>query len=220
MNEGVGKIMKRKWTVILLLITLLTAFSYTPVEAADRNVTNIYKQKTTKILRGFDSYLGYCCGKNQYFKYDAYARTTMVYLKKYKNICGKSTAYAKKKMIPQMKLYFNTSTVKLKKYTNYKYPANPSFLIQNRKGKLTYVGGNWGECVPRGVVKKIIQKDSTYEITYDIYLYDTYLKKYVKHYRKNSSLMGTYKIIMKRCKNQNGFIIKNIKQTYSAKMLV
>ena len=209
------KAVKRNWISAVLLIVLFTVFLYIPVEAAQKNVTNTYKQKATKILRGFDSYFGYCCGKKQYFKYDAYARTTMVYLKNYRNIYGKSTAYAKKKMLPQMKLYFNSSTVKLKKYTSYKFPTNPSYLIQNQKGKLTYVGGDWGEYIPRGIVKKVIQKGSDYEVIYDICLYDPYLKKYVKDYRKNSSLMGTYKIVMRKYKN--GFIIKNIRQTYSAK---
>ena len=212
--------MKRKIKVkVLILVTLMLMWIVCmPVQAAQKNVTNTYKQKVTKILRGFDSYLGYCCGKKQYFKYDVYARTTMVYLKNYRYISGKSTSYAKKKMLPQMKLYFNTSSVKLKKYTNYKFPSNPSYLIQNRKGKITYVGGDWGECIPRGIVKKVIQRGSDYEVFYDICLYDSSLKKYVKYYWKNDGLMGTYKIIMKKSKNKNGFIIKSIKQIYSAKI--
>ena len=35
------------------------------------------------MLQGFDSYFGYCCGKNQYFKFDNYARTTMVRMRNY-----------------------------------------------------------------------------------------------------------------------------------------
>lgn len=212
--------MKRKIKTFILVMLVFAGVICVPVQAANKNVTTDYKQKTIKMLRGFDSYFGYCCGKNHYFKYDVYARTTMVYLKNYRSICGKSTSYAKKKMSPQMKLYFNTSSVKLKKYTNYKFPSNPSYLIQDKKGKITYVGGDWGEYIPRGIVKKIIQKGSDYEVTYDICLYDPFGKKYVKYYWKNNGLMGTYRITMKKAKNKNGFIIKNIKQTYSAKIFL
>ena len=63
----------------------------------------------------------------------------------------------KKKLRPQLKLYFNTSTVKFKKFTKYEFPRNPSYLFCNKNGRIVYTGGDWGEVTPKGFVKKIIR---------------------------------------------------------------
>ncbi len=179
--------------------------------ATKRDVTKTYSKSVTKLLRGFDSYFGYCCGKNQYFKFDDYARTTMVTMKNYK-LWEKNISYVKKKIQPQLKLYFNTSTVKFTKFTKYGIPRNPSYLLCNKNGKIVYTGGNWGEVAPKGFVKKIIRTSSNrYEVTYSIYEYDDWAKKNYGH-------MGTYKIYLKKANNRNGFVITNIKQTASKKV--
>lgn len=213
--------MKRKklqfaFLIMVMVLTLL----YVPVQGEAKNVTNTYKKQVSKMLQGFDSYLGYCCGKNHYFKYDVYARTTMVYLKNLRSIYDKPVSYAKRKLASQMKLYFNNSKVKLKKYKNYKFPTNPSYLVQNKGGRIIYVGGDWGEVIPRGLVKRIEKNGSQYIVTYNIHWYDIFQNKYIVPYDQDSSLMGTYKIILKRSKNRNGFIIKNIQQTYTTKKLL
>ena len=212
--------MKKKIKLFMVIFIMIIASMYfgTSVQAAQKNVTNTYKKQATKILRGFDGYLGYCCGENEYFRYDAYAKTTMVYLKNLSSIYNKSTAYAKKKLLPQMRLYFNISIIKLKKYTNYKFAANPSYLIRDRKGKVAYIGGDWGTQIPRGIVRKILKNGSDYEVTYNLYLYDIFENKYVKFYYNDTGLIGSYRITMRKASNKNGFYIKNIKQIYSAKI--
>lgn len=42
------KAVKRNWISAVLLIVLFTVFLYIPVEAAQKNVTNTYKQKATE----------------------------------------------------------------------------------------------------------------------------------------------------------------------------
>ena len=133
------------------------------ISSHQKDVTKTYRKSVTKMLEGFDSYFAYCCGRRQYFKFDDYARTTMVTMKNY-NLWEKNISYVKKKIQPQLKLYFNTSTVKFTKFTKYGIPRNPSYLLCNKNGKIVYTGGNWGEDSPNGVVKKIMKTGSkTYE---------------------------------------------------------
>ena len=206
--------MKKKFKsslIICLAAIMIFSLPLSKSAATKKNVTKKNNKSVTKLLRGFDSYFGYCCGKNQYFKFDDYARTTMVTMKNYK-LWEKNISYVKKKIQPQLKLYFNTSTVKFTKFTKYGIPRNPSYLLCNKNGKIVYTGGNWGEVAPKGFVKKIIRTSSNrYEVTYSIYEYDDWAKKNYGH-------MGTYKIYLKKANNRNGFVITNIKQTASKKV--
>lgn len=200
----------KKSLVILLAAIMIFSLPLSASAATKKNVTKTYKKSVTRMLRGFDSYFGYCCGKNQYFKFDNYARTTMTYMRNYSSDNRLSTV--KKKLRPQLKLYFNTSTVKFKKFTKYGIPRNPSYLFCNKNGRIVYTGGNWGEVAPKGFVKKIIRTSSKrFEVTYSIYEYDDWAKKNYGH-------MGTYKIYLKKANNRNGFVITNIKQTASKKV--
>lgn len=212
------KISKRILVFMTSLI-LVVAFCL-PVEAKGIDVTQKYKTKVTRILRGFDDYLGYACGDNQYFKFDDYAKTTMVYLRYYGKIASRSTVYAKKKMIPYMRLYFNTSKIKLRNFSGYGPFRNPSDIIQNNKGTLVYTSGELGEVHPRGSVKRIEKAGQNYYVTYIMRWYHiggaTEKGYYVKGYLSDSSYMGTYRITLRRSNNRNGFYIKNIRQTDSA----
>lgn len=199
--------MKKKKIFTILLCTILIFSLCVPVSAANKDVTKKYKKQVTKILKNFDSYFGYGCAKGRQFKFDDYARTTMVYFSNLSKIYGKSTSYAKKKLSSQIKLYFGTKTVKLKKFQNHTLPKNPSYLIQNDKGKIVYVGGDWGDVYPLGTVKKIVQTSSkNFTVTYRIDWHSGY-------YNKNLGKMGTYKIYLKKANNKNGFVITNIKRT-------
>ena len=205
--------MKKKFKsslIIFLATIMIFSLPLSASAATKRNVTKTYSKSVTKLLGGFDGYFGYCCGKNQYFKFDDYARTTMVTMKNYK-LWEKNISYVKKKIQPQLKPYFNTSTVKFTKFTKYGIPRNPSYLLCNKNGKIVYTGGNWGEDSPNGVVKKIMKTGSkTYEVTYNLYFYNCMTKK-------NYGYMGTYKVYLKKTNNKNGFIITNIKQTVNKK---
>lgn len=211
-SEG-GTNMKKdlkKSLVILLAAIMIFSLPLSASAATKKNVTKTYKKSVTRMLRGFDSYFGYCCGKNQYFKFDNYARTTMVRMRNYSS--DNRLSAVKKKLRPQLKLYFNTSTVKFKKFTKYGIPRNPSYLFCNKNGRIVYTGGDWGEVAPKGFVKKIIRTSSNrFEVTYSIYEYDDWAKKNYGH-------MGTYKIYLKKANNRNGFVITNIKQTASKKV--
>lgn len=213
-SEG-GTDMKKnlkKYLVILLAAIMIFSLPLSASAATKKNVTKTYKKSVTRMLRGFDSYFGYCCGKNQYFKFDNYARTTMVRMRTYLSDNRLSTV--KKKLRPQLKLYFNTSTVKFKKFTKYGIPRNPSYLFCNKNGRIVYTDGNWGEVAPKGFAKKIIRTSSNrFEVTYNIYMYDDWAKKNYGH-------IGTYKIYLKKAKNKNGFVITNIKQTASKKIML
>lgn len=206
--------MKKKFKsslIIFLSTIMIFSLPLSASAATKRDVTKTYSKSVTKLLRGFDSYFGYCCGKNQYFKFDDYARTTMVTMKNYK-LWEKNISYVKKKIQPQLKLYFNTSTVKFTKFTKYGIPRNPSYLLCNKNGKIVYTGGNWGEVYPKGSVKKIIKTGSkTYEVTYSLYFYDDCTKK-------TCGYIGTYKVYLRKASNKNGFVITNIKQTTSKKI--
>lgn len=201
----------KKSLIILLSVIMIFSLPISASAATRKDVTKTYRKSVTKLLRGFDSYFGYCCGKNQYFKFDDYARTTMIRMRNY-NLSDDRLPYVKKKLQPQLKLYFNTSTVKFKKFTKYGIPKNPSYLFCNKNGKIVYTGGDWGEVYPKGSVKKVIKTGSkTYEVTYSLYFYDDCTKKNCGH-------MGTYKIYLRKSNNKNGFIITNIKQTASKKV--
>ena len=172
--------MKKKFKsslIIFLAAIMIFSLPLSASAATKRDVTKTYSKSVTKLLRGFDSYFGYCCGKNQCFKFDDYARTTMVTMRT-RGLCNRTISTAKKKLKPQLKLYFNTSTVKFKKFTKYGIPKNPSYLFCNKNGKIVYTDGNWGEVYPKGSVKKIIKTGSkTYEVTYSLYFYDDCTKK-------------------------------------------
>ena len=111
-----------------------------------------------------------------------------------------------------MKLYFNTSKVTFKKMSKYRYSKNPAYLVYNKNNKIIYNTGDWGMASPKGSVRKIVRTGKrTYEVTYNIYLYNSWDKV-------NCGLMGTYKIYLKKANNKNGFIITNMKQTVSKKI--
>lgn len=213
-SEG-GTDMKKnlkKYLVLLLAAIMIFSLPLSASAATKKNVTKTYKKSVTRMLRGFDSYFGYCCGKNQYFKFDNYARTTMTYMRTL--LPSHKASYVKKKLRPQLKLYFNTSTVKFKKYTGFGLPRNPSYLFCNDKGRIVYTYGDWGEIAPKGFVKKILRTSSKrFEVTYNVYLYSSYTKRTCGH-------MGTYKIYLKKANNKNGFVITNIKQTVNKKLRI
>ena len=203
----------KKYLIILLAAIMIFSLPLSASAATKKNFTKTYKKSVTRMLRGFDSYFGYCCGKNQYFKFDNYARTTMVRMRNY-GLSSDKASYVKKKLRPQLKLYFNTSTVKFTKFTKYGIPRNPSYLFCNKNGRIIYTGGDWGEVAPKGFVKKIIRTSSNrFEVTYNIYLYSSYTKRTCGH-------MGTYKIYLKKANNKNGFVITNIKQTVNKKLRI
>ena len=80
--------MKKKFKsslIIFLAAIMIFSLPLSASAATKRDVTKTYSKSVTKLLRGFDSYFGYCCGKNQYFKFDDYARTTTVTMKN----CGR-----------------------------------------------------------------------------------------------------------------------------------
>ena len=120
----------KKSLIILLSVIMIFSLPISASAATRKDVTKTYRKSVTKMLEGFDSYFAYCCGRRQYFKFDDYARTTMVTMKNY-NLWEKNISYVKKKIQPQLKLYFNTSTVKFTKFTKYGIPRNPSYLLWN-----------------------------------------------------------------------------------------
>ena len=107
----------KKSLIILLSVIMIFSLPISASAATRKDVTKTYRKSVTKMLEGFDSYFAYCCGRRQYFKFDDYARTTMVTMKNY-NLWEKNISYVKKKIQPQLKLYFNTSTVKFTKFQN------------------------------------------------------------------------------------------------------
>ena len=107
---------------------------------------------------------------------------------------------------------FNTTKVTFKKMNTYRYSKNPAYLIYNKNNKIIYKMGDWGEARPKGSVRKIVKTGlQTYEVTYNVYLYNSWDKV-------NYGLMGTYKINLKESNNKNGFIITNMKQTVNKKL--
>ena len=94
----------KKYLVILLAAIMIFSLPLSASAATKKNVTKTYKKSVTRMLRGFDSYFGYCCGKNQYFKFDNYARSTMVRMRNY--VSSDKVSYVKKKLRPQMRLGF------------------------------------------------------------------------------------------------------------------
>ena len=107
----------KKSLIILLSVIMIFSLPISASAATRKDVTKTYRKSVTKMLEGFDSYFAYCCGRRQYFKFDDYARTTMVTMKNYKFV-GEKYFLRKEKIQPQLKLYFNTSTVKFTKFTN------------------------------------------------------------------------------------------------------
>ena len=96
----------KKSLIILLSVIMIFSLPISASAATRKDVTKTYRKSVTKMLEGFDSYFAYCCGRRQYFKFDDYARTTMVTMKNY-NLWEKNISYVKKKIQPQLKLYFN-----------------------------------------------------------------------------------------------------------------
>ena len=72
----------KKSLIILLSVIMIFSLPISASAATRKDVTKTYRKSVTKMLEGFDSYFAYCCGRRQYFKFDDYARTTMVTMKK------------------------------------------------------------------------------------------------------------------------------------------
>ena len=206
--------MKKKFKsflAVILAVVMLFSFPLSASAFARKDVTGTYRKSVAKMLRGADYYLGVGCLENYSFKFDDYAKTTMVAIPDSK-LNGCSLTYVKKKIQPKMKLYFNTSKVTFKKMSKYRYSKNPAYLVYNKNNKIIYNTGDWGMASPKGSVRKIVRTGTrTYEVTYNIYLYNSWDKV-------NCGLMGTYKIYLKKANNKNGFIITNMKQTVSKKI--
>lgn len=206
--------MKKKFKyflAIMLSVIMLFSFPLSASAFARKDVTKAYQKSVAKMMRNFDYYMGLGCLRNYQFKFDDYAKTTMVAIPDYK-LNGQSFSYVKKKIQPQMKLYFNTTKVTFKKMNTYRYSKNPAYLIYNKNNKIIYKMGDWREARPKGSVRKIVKTGlQTYEVTYNVYLYNSWDKV-------NYGLMGTYKINLKKSNNKNGFIITNMKQTVNKKL--
>lgn len=89
----------KKPLIILLSVIMIFSLPISASAATRKDVTKTYRKSVTKMLEGFDSYFAYCCGRRQYFKFDDYARTTMVTMKNY-NLWEKNISYVKKKIQP------------------------------------------------------------------------------------------------------------------------
>lgn len=189
----------------MLAIVLLFG-SALPAAATSQDVTQKYRSQVARMCRNLDSYLGYGCGRNAVFKYDIYARTTMVYFMHLYHVYRKPIKQANKICASDMKIYFGTTKTSLKKFSGRTFPRNPSYLLRNRNGKVEYIGGNWGDWIPRGRVSKVLKTGTNkYEAVYDIYYYDYY--EHITY-----SYMGTYKIYLKKARNKYGFTITNMKR--------
>lgn len=211
-KENGEKMKNLKKTIMVLMAIMLLGTEIT-AQAASKNVTKQYKSQVSKILKSFDLYLGYSFGKENKFKYDVYTRTTMVYYKNLTKIYGKSINYAKRKCASDMKIYFGNKTMKLKKFSGYGKFKQPSDLIVNKKNKVEYVGGNWGEARPSGKVVKILKNGSKYEVLYDITKKGYSGGRRVPEYDR---YFGRFKITLKKARNKYGFIITNMKRIKNA----
>ena len=103
--------MKKKFKyflAIMLSVIMLFSFPLSASAFARKDVTKAYQKSVAKMMRNFDYYMGLGCLRNYQFKFDDYAKTTMVAIPDYK-LNGQSFSYVKKKIQPQMKLYFNTT---------------------------------------------------------------------------------------------------------------
>ena len=171
--------MKKKFKyflAIMLSVIMLFSFPLSASAFARKDVTKAYQKSVAKMMRNFDYYMGLGCLRNYQFKFDDYAKTTMVAIPDYK-LNGQSFSYVKKKIQPQMKLYFNTTKVTFKKMNTYRYSKNPAYLIYNKNNKIIYKMGDWGEARPKGSVRKIVKTGlQTYEVTYNVYLYNSWDK--------------------------------------------
>ena len=160
----------------MLSVIMLFSFPLSASAFARKDVTKAYQKSVAKMMRNFDYYMGLGCLRNYQFKFDDYAKTTMVAIPDYK-LNGQSFSYVKKKIQPQMKLYFNTTKVTFKKMNTYRYSKNPAYLIYNKNNKIIYKMGDWGEARPKGSVRKIVKTGlQTYEVTYNVYLYNSWDK--------------------------------------------
>ena len=195
----------KKLAVVILMCCMIFSMSVNAM-AAPKYVTLKYRKQVTKMLKGFDNYLGYCFGSGANFKYDVYMRTTMIYYKHLIKLYNKSVNYAERKYASEMKLYFGSKSMKLRKFSGYRNAfKGPSYLIVNRNGKVTYVGGNWGDGKPTGKVTSIIKKGSSYDVLYDMYMYDWSDPTFRRY-------MGRMRFSLKRVKNKYGFVITNMKR--------
>ena len=104
----------------MLSVIMLFSFPLSASAFARKDVTKAYQKSVAKMMRNFDYYMGLGCLRNYQFKFDDYAKTTMVAIPDYK-LNGQSFSYVKKKIQPQMKLYFNTTKVTFKKMNTYRY---------------------------------------------------------------------------------------------------
>ena len=125
--------MKKKFKyflAIMLSVIMLFSFPLSASAFARKDVTKAYQKSVAKMMRNFDYYMGLGCLRNYQFKFDDYAKTTMVAIPDYK-LNGQSFSYVKKKIQPQMKLYFNTTKVTFKKMNTYRYSKNPAYRMHN-----------------------------------------------------------------------------------------
>lgn len=197
---------KMKLVTLLLIVTLLFSNACT-VAAASKNVTKTYRKTVSKMLGKLDDFLGKSCDQYHVFKYDIYTRTAIACSLNY--VWGHTIKEVNKMCAKDMKLYFGTTKMKFEKFKGYERQKNPAYLYRNKGGKVIYIGGDWGEYIPKGKVIKIVQKNSNkFEVKYNMYLYEGYGKN-----RKKLGYMGTYKITLRKVKNQNGFIITDMKLT-------
>ena len=194
----------------IMLVSVIGIFAAgSSVEAKTKNVTSKYKKSVQKTLRAHDEYLGYGCDNKIAFKFDNYARSTMLCFAK-GEYWGKSLKQLKAEYKRQWKKTFTAKfAFKMKKHKGDRWAgtprpwSNPSYLIQLVDGKAEYLGGDWGDVGPRGYVKKIQQNGKSYVVTYQIKWFD-----YVEN--KSTGTMGSYKITLK--KSGSRWKIRNIKR--------
>lgn len=205
---------KRKVKLVMLLVLIYVCTAFIPVSAASRDVTKKYKKEVTNILSGIGTYLEITSGKSLYFKYDAYAKTTMACLKYGEDqIYDQPEMEVKKAVLPLLKQYFNTSVFKIRNYEQSEVYKIASSYVYRDDPNIKYLRGDWGLWYPSGKVTKIVQSSAKqYVATYTVNWYD---RTHLNQPSKKRDCIGVYKIYLQ--KKGNGFIITNIKRTYQKK---
>ena len=206
---------RKRWMLLVLLAVLI--FMAMPVQAAAKDVTKASKTKVQRLLRQFDGYLGYGCKKSTSFKFDDYARTTMLCMSQYPGNCTlkqlRKTHGAAWKKCFTARVNFKMKKLKGELYGNSSPDpwSSPANLFQLYGGRTYYLGGDWGEVYPKGYAKKIVRNSKKkYTVTYEIKWFDV-------EAGKTAGKMGVYKVILSPSKNKYGFEIRDIKRV-SAKV--
>ena len=202
--------MKKNRIAAAMVILFCSALMMVFPGQAEAKVKKADKKAIGMVLNTFDEYLGYGCGKGTTFRFDDYARTSMLCMADWKFV-GQSVAGARKIYKPVWKKYFtapfNFKVVKNKGGSEKPSPdpwKNPSHLIQVMNGKMVFMGGDWGDRAPSGRIRSITQNTKTkYTAVYDLEW---------KSWEEGTTqgFMGRYKVVLK--KSGKTFRISSIKR--------